>query len=62
MILLTSTHISQFLKIIYLFISGYAGYLLLHGLFSSCSKRGALASCSVRLLTAVASLVAEHRF
>ena len=34
-----------FLKSIYLFIFGRAGSLLLHGLFSSCSKQRLLSSC-----------------
>ena len=42
----------------HLFICVYAGLSLLCGLFSSCGGQGPLC---VRLLIAVASLVAEHR-
>ena len=53
---------------LYLFSYGCAGSLLLHGLFSSwgeqglfsgCSERGLLSSSGHKLLTEVASLVAE---
>ena len=37
-----------FLYIIYLFIFGYAGSLLLHGLFSSCSKPELHSRCGVQ--------------
>ena len=37
-----------FFQIIYLFILGSAGYLLLHRLFSSCGERETLSSCSAR--------------
>ena len=37
-----------FLYIIYLFVFGYAGSLLLPGLFSSCSKPGLHSCCGAR--------------
>ena len=44
---------------IHSFILGYAGSLLLHGLFSSCSTWGLVSSCGEQASpTAVASLVA----
>ena len=45
---------------IYLFIFGCAGFLLLKGLFSSCSEQGLLFIAVHGLLIAVASLVTEH--
>ena len=45
---------------IYLFIFGGAGFLLLKGLFSSCSEQGLLFIAVHGLLIAVASLVMEH--
>ena len=50
------THSISILKIIYLFIFGCAGSLLLCGLFSSCWEWGLLSSYG-----AVASLIVEHR-
>ena len=50
-------------NIIYLFIFGYAGSLLLHGHSSSCSEGGGCSPVVVfRLLIAVASFVAKHEF
>ena len=49
-----------FLLILYLFIFGCAGSSLLHGLFSGCSDGGYSLAVACRLLTVVASLVAEH--
>ena len=46
------------LKIIPFIISGCAGSLLLHRLFSSCCGQGLLSSCG--LLIVVASLDEEH--
>ena len=45
---------------IYLFVFGYAGSSLLHGLGSSCSEPGLLSSCGTQASHCVASLVAEH--
>jgi len=50
------------LKIFIYFIYSCAGSLLLLGLFSSCGEWGLLFVAVLRLLTVVASLVAEHRF
>ena len=48
--------LSPRLFFIILFIFGFAGSLLLHGLFSSCREQGLLSSCGCGLLTAVALL------
>ena len=45
---------------IYLFIFGCIGFSLVAQAFSSCGERGLLFIAVRRLLTAVASLVAEH--
>ena len=50
-----------FLLLIFLIIFGYAGSLLLHGVFSSCCEWGLLFIALLRLLIAVASFVAESR-
>ena len=49
-----------FFLIIYLLIFGWAGSLLCHTAFSSCSKQGLLFLAVHGLLTGAASLV-EHR-
>ena len=53
-----------FLKIFYLFYLFYFWlrwvFAAVHGLFSSCGKQGLLFRAVRGLLTAVASLVAEH--
>ena len=49
-----------FYKLIYLFIFGCIGSLLLCTAFSSCGEQGLLFVAVLRLLTAVASPVAEH--
>ena len=50
-----------FFFLIYLFILGFAGSLLLCRFFSSCGKRGYFLVVMHRLLVAEASLVTEHR-
>ena len=44
----------------FFFIFGYAGSLLLHRLFSSCSEGGYSLVAACRLLIVVTSLVVEH--
>ena len=48
------------LLFVYLFIFSCVGSLLLHVAFSSCGEWGLLSIAVRGLLTAVASLVAEH--
>ena len=48
--------------ILFIFIFGCAGSLLLCGLFSSCSEWGLLLVAAGGLLIAVASLVVERGF
>ena len=45
----------------YLFIYGFAGSSLLHGLFSGCGSRVYSLAAVCRLPIALASLVAKHR-
>ena len=47
--------------ILFIFIFGCVGSSSLHGLLSSCGKRGLLFVAVRGLLIVVASLVAEHR-
>ena len=49
-----------FFKFICLFIFGYAGSLLLHGLFSNWGEQSLLSVVLCGLLIAVASLIVEH--
>ena len=46
--------------IFFFFFFGYAGSLLLHRLFSSCSEGGYSLVAACRLLIVVTSLVVEH--
>ena len=54
-------HLFFFFLIIYLLIFGWAGSLLCHTAFSSCSKQGLLFLAVHGVLTGAASLVVEHR-
>ena len=47
-------------SLFYLFIYGWAGSSLLHGLFYSCGKRGPLSSGGAVASHRMASSVAEH--
>ena len=55
------TSFMHYILFIYLFIYDYAGFSLLHGLFSSCGEGGSSLAVACGFLIAGASLTAGHR-